>query len=198
MRDPLNRTDVEAPEPAERTVADQLVGGDDESVNVAFERCRPDASFNTKRLRDATLRACDLSNTRCTDLVATRVELRDCRLVGIDVSGATLRDIRCTDCQISLARAFGTTLERCWFESCDLRECDFDEATLAGVVFRNCDLRQARFASSRLGQTDVRGSRVEGIVVHPDLLRGAVIAPEQANVFAAAMGLRVVSIEAGY
>ncbi|MEL6797511.1 MAG: pentapeptide repeat-containing protein [Planctomycetota bacterium] len=191
MKAPLAHDAVERPEPAERTLANQLIGGDDESISVAFERCRPEPAFRTKRLRDATLRACDLSNTRCTDLVATRVELRDCRLVGIDVSGATLRDIRCTDCQISLARAFGTTLERCWFENCDLRECDFDEATLAGVVFRNCDLRQARFASSKLGQTDVRGSRVEGIVVHPDLLRGAMIAPEQADVFAAAMGLRV-------
>lgn len=191
MRPPLRSADIEAPEPAERAVTDQLIGGDDESINVAFERCRPDPVFATKRLRDATLRACDLSNMRCTDLIATRVELRDCRLVGIDVSGATLRDLRCTDCQISLARAFGTTLERCWFENCDLRECDFDEATLAGVVFRSCDLRQARFASSKLDQTDVRGSRVEGIVVHPDLLRGAVIAPEQADVFAAAMGLRV-------
>ncbi|MEO1534536.1 MAG: pentapeptide repeat-containing protein, partial [Planctomycetota bacterium] len=168
MRSPLRSADIEAPEPAECTVVDQLVGGDVESTSVAFERCRPDAAFRTKRLRDATLRACDLSNTRCTDRIATRVELQDCRLVGIDVSGATLRDLRCTDCQISLARAFGTTLERCWFENCDLRECDFDEATLAGVVFRNCDLRQVRFASSKLGQTDVRGSRVDGIVVHPD------------------------------
>ncbi|MEL6498909.1 MAG: pentapeptide repeat-containing protein [Planctomycetota bacterium] len=191
MRAPLTRDDIEAPAPAERMVADQLIGNDTEETDVSFQRCRADAEFSVKRLRDATIRACDLSNTRCTDLVATRVELHDCRLVGIDVSGATLRDLRCTDCQISLARAFGTTLERCWFENCDLRECDFDEATLAGVVFRKCDLRQTRFASSKLGQTDVRGSRVEGIVVHPDLLRGAVIAPEQADVFAAAMGLRV-------
>lgn len=191
MRPPLQQSDVEAPESAERTITDQPIGADDEAVGIAFDRCRLGASFTTQRLRDASLRACDLSNARCVDLIASRVELHDCRLVGIDVSGGSLRDVRCTDCQISLARAFGTTLERCWFQNCDLRECDFEEATLAGVAFRNCDLRQARFASSTLGQTDFRGSRVEGIVVHPDLLRGAVIAPEQADVFAAAMGLRV-------
>lgn len=192
---PLRGSDVETPEPPERSVVDAEIGAelasDDEIIGAAIERCRAVGAVRVRRLRDVTLRACDLANLVCTDLGATRVELRDCRLTGVDVSGATLCDVRCVDCQIGLARAFGTRLERCWFECCDLREADFEEAQLKGVVFRGCDLRQARFASSRLGETDFRGSRVDGLVVNPDLLRGAVIAPEQADIFAAAMGLRV-------
>ncbi len=191
----LRSTDVEAPEPAERSVVDAEIGADEEVLGKSFERCRAAGAVRVRRLRDVTLRACDLANLVCIDLGVTRVELRDCRLTGIDVSGATLRDVRCVDCQIGLARAFGTRLERCWFENCDLRESDFDGATLAGVVFRGCDLRQARFASSRLGETDIRGSRIDGIVVDPGLLRGAVIAPEQADVFAAAMGMRVLPVD---
>ena len=196
MRQPLHSADVEAPEPAERVVADGEVGSDEEIVGVTFERCRPASELRVRRLRDVTLRACDLSNLACIDLSVARVELRDCRLVGIDVSGGLLRDLRCVDCQISLGRAFGTSLVRCWFECCDLSECDFDEASLSGVVFRGCDLRRTRFVSSRLGETDLRGSRVDGIAVNPDLLRGTLIAPEQADVFAAAMGLRVEPLPA--
>ncbi|MEM8758280.1 MAG: pentapeptide repeat-containing protein [Planctomycetota bacterium] len=192
MRPVLRTTDVEPPEQTERSVVDTLIGPADEAVETSFERCRVGAPAGIRRLRDVSLHACDLSNSVCTDLSATRVELRDCRLTGLDVSGGTLRDVRCIDCQIRLGRAFGTKLERCWFENCDLREADFDEAALKGVIFRGCDLREARFVSSRLGQTDLRGSRVEGIAVNPDLLRGAVIASEQADVFAAAMGLRVL------
>lgn len=194
MRDPLRSIEVEAPEVAECAVANAAAGGDEEAVSVRYERCRAEGSLAVRRLRDVTLRACDLSNASCTDLIATRVELVDCRLIGFDVSGGVLRDVRAVGCQIHMGRAFGTRFERCWFQSCDFREADFDDAQLDRITFRDCDLRDTRLASSHLGQTDVRGSRIEGIVVNPEHLGGAVIAPEQADVFAAALGLRVEPI----
>ena len=142
--------------------------------------------------RDIRLQTCDLRNAALIDGRFTRIETAECAMLGIDVSGAVCRDVVADRCQLRLARAFGTSFERCWFEGCDLREADFEEVVLDRVVFRDCDLRGARFGGVSLGAVDVRGSRVEELVVDPSRMRGLVIDAVQAPYLASVLGLRVL------
>ncbi|GAB5496656.1 MAG: hypothetical protein Phyf2KO_17360 [Phycisphaerales bacterium] len=193
MTEPLRQAEIEAPEDAEQSITgDDIVPVDNEIKLHSYKTSRLIGSHPKLIVRDTTLDTCDLRNTVLMDLQASRVVLRDCQLLGVDVSGAALRDLVCINCQIKLGRGFGARFERCWFESCDLRETEFEESRFERVAFRGCDLRQARLLRSPLRQVDFRGSRVEGIAVGPDELRGAVITPDQAEIFAAAMGLRVL------
>ncbi len=193
MTEPLKQSEIEAAEAAELSLAgiDIDPAGSDIKLHT-YKKSRLIGSHPKLILRDTTLETCDLRNTALMDLQASRVVIRDCQLLGVDVSGATLRDLVCINCQIRLGRAFGAKFERCWFENCDLREAEFEESRFERVSFRGCDLRQARLLRSPLRHVDFRGSRVEGIAVGPEELRGAVITPDQADVFAAAMGLRVL------
>jgi len=183
---------IERPEDPESSHIGAPINPADEIVRQSFERCTLTGSHSALVLRDLTLDTCDLGNASLLDLKATRLELRGCRLTGVDISGAVLRDIRFFDCQIRLGRAFAARFERCWFERCDLREAEFEESKFDRITFRDCDLRSARLLRSPLGTTDFRGSRIDGLGVSPDQLAGAIIAPEQADIFAEAMGLRVL------
>jgi uncharacterized protein YjbI with pentapeptide repeats len=192
MKEPLTRAEVVVPDDAESSHAGVKIEPDENIVRQSFSRCNLVGSHPRLTLRDLTLETCDLRNVVLDSAVGSRLVLRECQLVGIDISDGSLRDAAFINCQIKLGRAFGAMFERCWFEGCDLREAEFEESKFDRVTFRGCDLRGSRLLRSPLRTVDFRGSQVDGIAVSPDLLAGAVIAGEQADVFAAAMGLKIL------
>ena len=199
MAEPLRQSEVEPPEEQERSLSSETIEAERELTRVKLSRCRLAGDHPKLMLRDLTAEACDARNTSLVDVVGTRLVLRDCQLLGVDVSGGVLRDALLVGCQLRMARAFGASFERCWFEGCDLREAEFEESQFDRVAFRDCNLAGARCHHRRLhlhclGSVDFRGSRVEGLAVSSDRLAGAVISGEQADVFAAAFGLRVLPI----
>lgn len=194
MTEPLRQAEIESPEEEERSLSGETIEANLELVRAKMTRCRAVGDHSRARLRDVVAESCDARNASFVDAVGLRLVLRDCQLLGVDVSGGVLRDCLFVGCQFRMARAFGASFERCWFEGCDLREAEFEESRFDRVAFRDCDLRGARLLRSGLSSVDFRGSRVEGLAVSPDRLAGAVIAGEQADVFAAAFGLRVLPI----
>jgi uncharacterized protein YjbI with pentapeptide repeats len=191
----LHSHDIEPPEDVIRRVCDMNVTATDLDGEATYESCTLEGRVRDIHLVDARLERCSFRNAVLLDASLARVEVSDCTGTGVDASGATLRDVRISQSGLQYARAFGTRFQRCWFQDCDLREADFDSAAFDGVVFRNCDLRGARIASSRLGLVDLRGSRIDGLVVNTDLTRGLVIDPMQADIFAVMFGLRVERLQ---
>jgi uncharacterized protein YjbI with pentapeptide repeats len=143
------------------------------------------------RVADARFEAVNLANVDASGARFVRVAAERCRATGLNVSEASLRDAIFVDCRCDMLAAFGASFTRCWFQACDLEEADFDGATFDRVVFRDCNLRGARLARIDLRKTDLRGSRLDGLVVSPERLAGLTIEPAQADVFAAALGLRM-------
>ena len=71
-------------------------------------------------------------------------------------------------------------LKRVIFENCILREADFQGADLRDVIFKNCDLREAQFSFATLNGTNFCSSKIEGIKLQPESLRGAIVDYHQA------------------
>jgi len=197
MTEPLRQSEVESPEDAERSLTNEIIESESELARTKYSRCRLVGDHPKLKVRDVTFETCDARNASLVDVVGTRLILRDCQLLGIDVSGGVLRDVVLVGCQLRMARAFGASFERCWFEGCDLREAEFEESRFDRVAFRDCNLAGARLLRSPLASVDFRGSRVEGLAVSSDRLTGAVITGDQADVFAAAFGIRVLPINTG-
>ncbi len=192
---PLTRKQIDPPDlegDDVRTLEDDDLGTLDSPIErVTLERCTTNGAKSGLRVRDAHMRSCEMRNGSFVDLDAARMALDGCRGLGADVSGMTLRDAMIGGCDLRMVRAFGVRMTRCFLESCDLREAEFEESTLDRVVFRNCDLRGARLLRTPLRTVDLRGSRLDGIGLSPDQLAGAIITPEQADVFALAIGVKV-------
>ncbi len=110
------------------------------------------------------------------DATATEITFERVRLEKTKARGSRLMKLRLVDLQLS---------------GCDLRGADFEGSDLSRVSFRDCDLREVRLVDADLGGTDFRGSRVEGLLVQPGRLAGAVIDPSQAVDFAGLAGLVV-------
>lgn len=159
-------------------------------VRVEIERLEAaGTSLPGLTVRDASFAGGDLANADLADVRLRRVRVSEFGAVGIDVSGAVLDEVVLTRCKLRLARGFGVRMTRCIFDGCDLREAEFEGATLDRVVFRDCNLMGARLAGVDLSRCDLRGSRVEGLVVSPDHLRGVRVDASQLPTFAVALGL---------
>jgi len=146
-------------------------------------------------LVDAVVVDVDWANRPARGLALRRVELRRCRLTGVELAEATLSDVTFRDCRLDLAGLRIATLERVVFRECRMAECDLYEASLTDVLFEDCELREATFSGVKLKRVELRGCRLSGLR-GVEALRGARMpwsdVLENGPLFAAALGLEIL------
>jgi uncharacterized protein YjbI with pentapeptide repeats len=137
--------------------------------------------------------ACDLATVTTRSATLDRVQFDDSRLVGAVFADCRLHDVLFRDCRLQLTSFRFGRLTRVRFERCELREADFQGATVA-ASFAECDLTGAQLSQADLNGSTFRGCRL-GDLHGWDALRGAQVAWEDllelATGFAAAMGIEV-------
>ena len=114
-------------------------------------------------LVDAVVVDRDWANRPARGLVARRVELRRCRLTGVELAEAMLSDVAFDDCRLDLAGLRIAKLERVVFRECRMAECDFYDASLTDVLFEDCELREATFSGVKLKRVELRGCDLSGL-----------------------------------
>jgi uncharacterized protein YjbI with pentapeptide repeats len=154
----------------------------------------PDAEF-ADELVDRVVEDADWANLRSTRFAARRVELRRCRLTGIELGGGELTDVSLVECRLDLAGLRFAKLRRVVFRDCRLEECDLYGASLEDVLFEDCTLREAELSTARLQQVELRRCDLAGLRGAASL-RGVRMpwsdAIENAPLFAAALGVELV------
>lgn len=146
-------------------------------------------------LVDAVVADVDWANRPARGLIARRVDLRRCRLTGVELAEATLSDVTFHDCRLDLVGLRIAKLDRVVFRECRMAECDFYDASLTDVLFEDCELREATFSGVKLERVELRGcdlSSLRGV----EALRGARVpwndVLQDGPLFAAALGLEII------
>jgi len=146
-------------------------------------------------LMDAIVADADWSNERGRGVSWKRVELRRCRLTGVELAESVLTDVTFAECRLDLAGLRLARLERVVFRDCRLSECELYEARLEDVLFERCELRGASLDGVRIERVEFRGCDLSGVGGVASL-RGARIAwddvVQNAPVFATGLGLELV------
>ena len=145
-------------------------------------------------LVDVVVEGADWSNARAVRTTLTRVELRACRLTGIELAEAKLNDVVFAECRLDLAALRFAQLERVAFRGCRLEEADFHGATLRDVAFERCELREATLTGVTVERVRISGGDLGGLR-GAEALRGVTMdwADVVANgpLFAAALGIDI-------
>jgi len=146
-------------------------------------------------LMDAVIVDADWSNERGRGVSWKRVELRRCRLTGVELAESVLTDVTFVECRLDLAGLRLARLERVVLRDCRLSECELYEAQLEDVLFERCELRGASLDGVRIERVELRGCDLSGVGGVASL-RGARIAwddiVQNAPVFAVGLGLELV------
>ena len=107
-------------------------------------------------LTDAIVEAGSWANLRASGGTLTRVETRQLRATGLDLTEAALKDVVFADARLDLASFRFAKLERVVFSDCRLEEADFHGASLRSVRFERCNLTAASFVEAACERCEVR------------------------------------------
>ncbi|MGI9603429.1 MAG: pentapeptide repeat-containing protein [Acidimicrobiales bacterium] len=104
---------------------------------------------------------CDLSRVRLRSIETTR--FRDCKLVGVDLGGATVDDVVFEGCTFGYANLRAARLRRVQFIDCRLDDTDGYEIDLEDVDFAGSTLRGLNVDRMRARRVDLRGAHELGL-----------------------------------
>ncbi|MCY9110007.1 pentapeptide repeat-containing protein [Bacillus atrophaeus] len=166
-------------EDIERICADQVV-----FRNVAFI----DVSFRNIELTDVLFEKCDLSNADFSGAIIHRTEWGQSKLLGINLAEATMRNVLFSQCPANFSSFLFSNMKQVRFDQCSLLQCECNDAVLQHTHFDSCDLEGANFIGTSLQKMDLSSCRFEQIHVSLEKLKGCKITPQQATVFARALG----------
>jgi uncharacterized protein YjbI with pentapeptide repeats len=165
--------------------------------SILFENCiLKRVSFTRGRLlnftlKDVRLMECDFANAEASGLKITRVEFLNCRLTGLRAVQAECQHLLISEGDASFSQFRFGVFKTSEFNACKFAEADFQSADLRGAILKGCDLTKVEMQGARLEGADFRGSRVEGLVATAEDLKGAIVDPAQAMIFAELMGLKI-------
>lgn len=157
------------------------------------EHAPPEVEF--RDLVDVVATDMDWQGQRALGVKARRVELRRCRLTGVELAEASIGDAVFEECRMDLAGFRHAKLERVVFRDCRMSECDFQGASLKDVLFERCGLRDATFSSVKVQRVEVRGCDLEGLR-GAEALRGVRMpwgdVIDNAGLFATTLGIEII------
>lgn len=143
--------------------------------NVQFKAMLP-----AVECEDVILEGCDLSNVDFSDAILLRVAFINCRMTGVNFSGAGWRDTVMENSMASYANFRFTHFTRALFAGCNCANTDFEEVSFDRVRFVRTDLRQAQMSGTPLAGIDFTGCDIDGLGARPENLRGAIFSAGQA------------------
>ncbi|WP_321475215.1 DinB family protein [uncultured Paludibaculum sp.] len=151
-----------------------------------------DAEFGLVVWRDVRLVGCDLANLHAQRIVLERVEFVDCRMTGLSAAAIEGQDVLIRNSDLRYASFQGARFRNSEFEGSNWREVDLRDADLSGTIIRGCQLGRADLQGATVQGVDFRTSQLEDMLVGLNDLRGAIVEPGQAMVFARVLGVKIV------
>ena len=137
----------------------------------------------------------DLSRARLVGTRLTDTMFRDCRMVGVDLTGLRALAVRFTvdGCSLALARLSDSPVRGWRLTRVDLSDADLSGADLRDVVLTDTKLRGTDLTRARLDGADLRGADLGELTADsPAVLRGAIVSTEQAADVCRALGVQVI------
>lgn len=171
------------------------------AASVVFEEARfKRVSFAATRLSrgrfvDADIEGSDFSGAAWDSARLTRVAFSNSRLIGIQLLGAELNDVRFQACNLTGGLLQGIDARHLAFDQCVLRGTSFQSSKLKGVSFRDSDLSGADFQGAQLSSVDFRGANLNQVVAGAADLQGAIIDPSQAAQVVSLLGVVVRELD---
>jgi len=153
--------------------------------NVNFQQ----ADLYKAEFTDVRFEKCDLSNSTFRDVVLHRCEFVECKMVGLNLQGATLTHISIIDCIASFVMLNEARLKEVTIETSLFDKSSFQGSSLKQVQLIETNLNQSYLAGTNLKGIDVSSCQLEGVIVNINELEGLIVSPTQALELSKLMGL---------
>ncbi|MFT7507486.1 MAG: hypothetical protein ACI92I_000641 [Acidimicrobiales bacterium] len=140
---------------------------------------------------DCIFSGCNFAGVGVEQPYFTRLEVKGCRMQGIQLAQARVFDSAFFSSKLNTANFRFSKIKKVLFDSCDLSEVDFINAELKDVVFTNCNLSGANFSQAVLTDVDIAGSQIENIIIDPASIKQMFVDTGQALYLSSIFGLKI-------
>lgn len=157
---------------------------------VLFQNCRlEDSIFQKTDFLDVVFMECDLSNCDFSDGYFNRCEFRSCKGLGASMQNARLQNVGFYEGNFRYANFNGSKWKAAEVAGTDMNSANLAECTLTDVGLDKAGLEGASFFKTPLAGMDFTTSRIDGIVLSGEELRGAAVNLFQAAELAKLFGI---------
>jgi uncharacterized protein YjbI with pentapeptide repeats len=157
-----------------------------------FRKCvLQESILNKLRIYDCVFAKSDLSNALWNAAALQRVELDECKIIGLQLNEAIIQDLRVHGCIGQYSQWRFSDMKKVTFIDTDFTEADFQGSTIVNSSFTNCKLDRTDFTDAKLSNMDIRGSSIENIRIKFDQLTGIIIDPAQAIYLMTLLGVTI-------
>jgi fluoroquinolone resistance protein len=169
-----------------------------EFSRCTFRGCKlSETKWMRARLEECVFEGCDLTRAKPSMLSLRDVELKRCKLMGIDWSDlAKFPVVSFEECNLRYSAIIKIALRKTRFTRCSLVEASFIEADLVDSLFEECQFDGARFEGCDLRRT--RFPHAKDLFVDPakNNVKGMQVPLETAIHLASSFGMRVIDFDA--
>ena len=118
---------------------------------------------------DCDFKNSNLSNLKTTNSRFQNVSFFDCKLLGLNFSGAIdfAFELHFENCILDYASFDKKKLNKSSFKNCKIHSANFTQADLSKSSFINCDLNESLFANTNLSTIDFTTSK--NFLIDPEL-----------------------------
>lgn len=185
----------------EHEISDSIIKDCSIQNQSAYKACFDRVVFNNVVFRATSLRKaeftdvrfenCDLSNIELSEVVLHRVSFHNCKMLGMDITGSTLRNVLFEQCAGDYAVMRFSNAKNVKFVKSSLAKADMSNMTLASFYLNEVNIDQAQLSLTKLGGIDISSCEFNGLGASLEELRRCIISPAQAITFATLFGLVV-------
>jgi len=140
---------------------------------------------------DVIFERCDLSNIDFSDAIIHRTKFLECKMIGINLSGATLRNVLFDRCLGDYATFRFSNTKQVIVQDSSFYKTDFISSKLHKIDLSRTNIDQSQWSGTKLDGIDLSDCEFNGLGAAVEDLKGCIISREQAYVFATMFGLIV-------
>jgi uncharacterized protein YjbI with pentapeptide repeats len=149
------------------------------------------STLSNLRMIDVRIAKSSAANGTWAKPSLRRVEIAGSRLTGLTVTEGELSDVLFRDCKADFIQLVSSRIRDVRFDNCMLAEAEFSESMIERVTFARCDLRNADLTHAKLIDVDLRGAKIEGLMLDAAQLGSLTVDPSQAMVILQMLGAQV-------
>lgn len=124
---------------------------------------------------DVEFNNCNFSNTSFENNCFIRCEFNNCKLTGCNFTESRMYNVSYIETNLCYSNFSMASIENVFFDNTCLKNSSFQENKLKDIIFRQADLTQVQFFKTSLKEIDFSDSKIEGMAVSLEDIKGAII-----------------------
>jgi len=140
---------------------------------------------------DCRFENCELANFQMESCLWLRVELINCKLIGLEGLGFKFDNVLFNDCSLNYCNFSESIFKQSIMHHCQIKEIYLSKITCQNFVIRDCEVELMELFNAKLTTFDISTSMINNILINVASIAGITCNQQQALKLAPLLGIKI-------